>query len=47
MAGIGYAGSAAAVRHIVAIWDCDFRSLSEPVVGPWLKLTLAKRPDQP
>ena len=42
VAGIGEAASTAAIRHIAAVRDSDFRLLSGPVVGPWLKLTLAR-----
>ena len=47
MAGIGEAAWAAAVRHIAAVRDSDFRLLSGPVVEPWLKLTPARRPGRP
>jgi len=47
VAGIGEAAWAAAVRHIAGVRDSDFRLLSGPVVGSWLKLTLARRPGRP
>jgi len=42
VAGIGASTAAAAVRPIAVVRDSDFRLLSRPVVGPWLKLTLAR-----
>jgi hypothetical protein len=41
--GDKHASPATAVGDIAAVRDSDFRLLSEPVVEPWLKLTLARR----